>query len=462
MAIANADLTIRELHAAVGRSAVLTDHQTLAARSNDRSAAASQGRAIALVRPRDTAGVSAVLRIAATHRCPVVPQGRLSGLAGGANAVEGAILLDMTGMNAILRVDPVEMVAVVQPGVITADLAARAARAGLFYAPDPASATECTIGGNVATNAGGMRCVKYGVTRDSVRSLEIVLAGGEVVRTRPPTVKAVGGLDLTGLMVGSEGTLAVITEITVDLLPAPGPTLGVSASFSSVDDALDTANAIVAGPHRPSALEFCDAGVIAALRAKVPESGLPADAMAWLLVLTDSAAGAGEDVRWYTQTARAHRAVRVDSATDAGAVERLMVARRALNVAMRAVRGGSLNEDVAIPRSRLGELLRRLDALSARRGVPIATAGHVGDGNLHPVILFDPHDPGQVAAAQQAHIDVLAMAQELGGTATGEHGIGLEKLGAVDAELGPRLRSIQRGIKAVLDPQGLLNPGKKL
>lgn len=418
---------------------------------------------MALVRPLTTEQVSVVMRAAHAHRVPVVPQGALTGLAGGANAVQGAILLDLTAMNRIVRIDPVDLVAVAQPGVITADLAAAVAEQGLFYAPDPASAAESTIGGNVATNAGGMRCVKYGVTRDAVRSLEVVLANGDVVRTSPPTVKSVGGLDLTSLLVGSEGTLGVITQVTVGLLPAPGLVRGITASFGSNQAAFDAANEIMVGAHRPSTLEFMDEMVVGAVIAYDPDAGLPADAKAWLLVLTDARdREAGEDIASYVEVVRRHGASRVDVADEPDRVDGLLRARRALNPAMHELRGDGLNEDVAVPRGRLAELLARLSELSAEVGLPIGTAGHVGDGNLHPVVCFDPRDPGQVRTAHRTHQAILSLANELGGTISGEHGIGLEKLGAVDAELGPRVRNLQRGIKGILDPTGILNPGKKL
>jgi len=455
-------VVLTQLRESLGEQAVVVDPDVLAARSHDRSGAPAAGTPLAVVRPTSTEQVSLVMRTAHARGVPVVPQGALTGLAGGADAVEGAILLDLTAMNRIVRIDPIDLVAVAQPGVITADLATTVAEHGLFYAPDPASASESTLGGNVATNAGGMRCVKYGVTRDAVRSLEVVLADGDVVRTSPPTVKAVGGLDLTSLLVGSEGTLGVITEITVGLLPAPGPVRGITASFGSNQAALDAANEIMVGPHRPSTLEFMDGAVIAAIIAYDSSVGLPDDAKAWLLVLTDSLTGAAEDVAAYAEVARHHGAVRIDVADDPERVDDLLRARRLLNVAMHDLRGDGLNEDVAVPRGKLAELLVRLAELSERVGLPIGTAGHVGDGNLHPVVCFDPNDPGETRIAHQTHEAILRLANELGGTVTGEHGIGLEKLSAVDAELGPRLRGLQRGIKDVLDPAGILNPGKKL
>lgn len=454
---------LADLRSALPADALVTDAAVLTGRGQDGSATPPTGAAVALVLPSSTVEVSAVLRAAHAHGVPVVPQGALSGLAGGANAVPGAILLSTARMTAILRIDPVDQVAVVQPGVVTKDLVDAVAARGLFYPPDPASYAQSTVGGNIATNAGGMRCVKYGVTRDFVRSLEVVLADGTVLRTSPPTVKAVAGLDLTGLVVGSEGTLAVVTEATLGLLPAPGPDRGVSATFGSVADALEAANAIVASPHRPSTLELLDDVVLAALAAYDPDAGLPVGARAMLLVITDEPGERGaQDVAAYAAVATAHGALAVEQAHDPARLHELMRARRAFNQAMRAVRGGSVNEDVAVPRTQLPALLDRLADISAQCGLPIGTGGHVGDGNLHPVIAFDPGDPAQVAAAAEAHTRVLGLAVELGGTMTGEHGIGTEKRGALAGELGARVLELQHGIKAVLDPTGILNPGKKL
>lgn len=438
------------------------DAEALVARSVDASFIPAAGRPLCLIVPASTEEVSAVLRIADSRGIPVVPQGGLTGLAGGASAVEGAVLLDLCRMDKVLRVDPVDQIAVVQPGAITSDLNVAVAAHGLFYPPDPASWDTCTIGGNVATNAGGMRCVKYGVTRDFVRTLEVVLADGTVIRTRPSTVKAVAGLDMTSLFVGSEGTLGVITEVTVALLPAPGPTRGVSAGFHTVADALAAANDIMAGPHRPSTLELLDAVVVEAVCRLHPEAGLPAGAGAWLLVLTDARVGGEDDVAEYARVCRAHDALSLDAADDPEHVAGLLAARRLLNPAMREYRGASLNDDVCVPRSRLGEVLAKLAELSAEIGLPIGTGGHVGDGNLHPVIAYDPADAAQLAVARAAHERIMALAVACGGTVSGEHGIGTEKLAALDLELTPRVRELQHALKGVLDPNGILNPGKKL
>jgi len=453
---------LEALRAELPATSFVDDAEALAARSVDASFIPPAGRPLCLIAPASTEEVSLVLRIANSRGIPVVPQGGLTGLAGGASAVEGAVLLDLSRMDTVLRVDPVDQVAVVQPGVITSDLNTAVAAHGLFYPPDPASWDTCTIGGNVATNAGGMRCVKYGVTRDFVRTLQVVLADGTVIRTRPITVKAVAGLDMTSLFVGSEGTLGVITEVTVALLPAPGPTRGVSAGFHTVADALAAANDIMAGPHRPSTLELLDAVVVEAVCNLDPEAGLPAGAGAWLLVLTDARVGGEDDVAEYARVCRAHDALSLDAADEPEHVAGLLAARRLLNPAMREYRGASLNDDVCVPRSRLGEVLAKLAELSQEIGLPIGTGGHVGDGNLHPVIAYDPADAAQLAVARDAHERIMALAVACGGTVSGEHGIGTEKLAALHLELTPRVRELQHALKGVLDPNGILNPGKKL
>lgn len=456
-----AAVALDELRGALPPGAVVTDDAAIAARSVDASFIPPDGAAVAVVAPTSTEEVAEVLRTAHRHGIPVVPQGGLTGLAGGASAVEGGILLDLTRMNRVLRVDASDLVAVAQAGVITEHLADAVAEHGLFYPPDPASWSTSTIGGNVATNAGGMRCVKYGVTRDWVRTLEVVLADGTVVHTRPATVKAVAGLDLTSLFVGSEGTLGVVTEVTVALRHAPGPSRGVSAGFPTVAAALSAANAIMAA-RRPSTLELLDTVVLDAVHRLDPGAGLPVGAGAWLLALTDEPVGAAEDLAAFAETCRVHGASSVTVADDEAEVARLLAARRLLNPAMREYRGASLNEDVCVPRSQLPAVLAAIEDLSREIGLPIGTGGHVGDGNLHPVVAYDPDDEAQVAAARGAHERIMALAVAHGGTVSGEHGIGTEKLAALHLELTGHVRALQRSLKSVLDPAGILNPGKKL
>jgi glycolate oxidase len=428
----------------------------------DQSDGTPAGEPIVVVFPASTEEVAAIVAVAAAHLIPVVPQGARTGLAGGANASAGAIVVNLTRLNKILAVDTADQTATVQAGVRTYALARAAATAGLFYPPDPGSWKGSTVGGNVATNAGGMLCVKYGVTGNFVRQLTVVLADGSIVRTGQRTIKGVAGYDLTALLVGSEGTLGIITEITVGLLPAPAPASGVSATFATTEAALAASAVIVASNRRPSVLEFLDGRCITAINAFDPESTLPGGAAALLLVQSDQAGQAEQDVAEYAAVLRAHGATEVIVAHDPAHLDRLMSARRLLQPALAADRGSSLNEDVTVPRSRLHDLLVGLQEISSEFSIPISTGGHIGDGNLHPVIGFDPAVPAEVDAAHAAFARVIQLAVRLGGSASGEHGIGLLKQAHLDDELGPVVRELQRRVKAAFDPLALLNPGKKL
>lgn len=452
---------VAELRSALPDEVVVTDAPTIELHSSDMSGIPA-GRAVALVRPRSTQDVSTTLAIAHRTGTPVVPQGARSGLAGSATAIEGSILLDLSGMDRIVRIDERDRAAIVQPGVIVADLQAAVESVGLFYAPDPASADRATIGGTIATNAGGMRCIKYGVTRDSVRSLEVVLADGTITRTRSSTVKGVTGLDLTSLIVGSEGTLAVVTEATLSLLPAPGEARGVTATFGTIAEAFAAADDIASGSRIPSTLEFLDGIALQGVRQVQPELAIPRDATAWLVAVTDARSGAAEDLEAFEAAFRAHRALTITRAETREELAVQLTARRALSPALGVIRGGATHGDLAVPRSRLRELAALADELSAETGLPISLSGHIGDGNLHPTVIFDPEDPAQVEASHTTSARLHELAQAVGGTISGEHGIGVVKLGSVDGEIPARLREIQRGIKAVFDPKGILNPGRKL
>ncbi|MGO1315893.1 MAG: FAD-binding oxidoreductase [Cellulomonadaceae bacterium] len=449
------------LVAIVGAEHVLTGADELALRARDRSAVVPAAPALAVVRPASTAEVSAVLGAADEAGVPVVPQGALSGLAGAASALPGAVLLDLTRMDRVLALDEQDRTVTVQPGLLVSDLARTVAGRGLFYPPDPASAAQATIGGTIATNAGGMRCIKYGLTRDYVRSLEVVLANGTVVRTRAVPRKSVASLDLTGLVVGSEGTLAVVTEATLALLPTPGPERGVSATFASLDDAFAAAREVAGSSRLPATLELLDEVVLSAVTAYDPEAGIPAGAKAWLLAVTDAHEDALGDLAVYEEAFRRNGALRVDRADETGTLDALLRARRAFNPAMARLRGASINEDVSVPTSRLADVAAAIGEVARELGVEIGIGGHVGDGNLHPVIAYDPADPSQVAAAWRAHHRILELAPRFGGTITGEHGVGVEKLADLGVEVEPALREAERAIKRALDPRGTLNPGRK-
>jgi len=452
---------LTELSAVLSSAQIVTGPRTESNR-RDQSEGTLSGEPLAVVFPASTEEVAAVVTIAAAHRIPIVPQGARTGLAGGANAIEGAIVLSTTKLKKILVVDAANQTATVQAGVRTIALARAAEAVDLFYPPDPGSWRASTIGGNVATNAGGMLCVKYGVTGNFVRQLTVVLADGSIVHTGQRTIKGVAGYNLTALLVGSEGTLGIITEITVGLLPKPGSPSGVAATFANVEDALAAANAIVAGDRRPSVLEFLDGACIAAINAFDPASTLPSGAGALLLVQSDQIGQAHDDVEVYAGMLRAGGAVEVTIAHDAESLDRLMSARRLLHPAVQAVRGGCLNEDITVPRSQLPALLAGLAEISLELDVPISTGGHIGDGNLHPVIGYDPEVPAEIEKAHAAFARVIDLAISLDGSASGEHGIGVLKRAHLDDELGPVLRDLQLRVKAAFDPNSILNPGKKL
>ncbi|MBN9606868.1 MAG: FAD-binding protein [Actinomycetales bacterium] len=462
---------LAELAAALGE-ALVRDPAALDLARADKSGHRASAAPLALVEARSIDDVSATLRIANAHGIPVVPRGGGSGLAGGAIAGEGELVLSLRGMDRILEIDPVEQLAVVEAGVVNADLDAAARAQGLFFAPDPASRALATVGGNVATNAGGLACVAYGVTREAVLGLTVVLADGTVLETGRRTAKGVTGLDLTALMVGSEGTLGVVVRATVRLRRVPeGDPATVRAAFDGVGAAARAATAILAAGVAPAALELLDAGSLEAiveLLGPVDAAGLEG-AGALLLVRTD-----GPDAAVRAEFAArvcADAGASVEVAADPAEGERLFAARRAFHPALEA-RGTVLIEDVAVPRSRLPEMFAALERIARETGIPIPTVAHAGDGNLHPNFVLPAPEPGagdaggdaaEVPAEVWAAADaVFRAALELGGTLTGEHGVGTLKRRWLADELGDDAVALQRRIKAAFDPNGILNPGKAI
>src|SRR3954470_14465968 len=454
------DTVLRDLSYVLPTDAVIVDRDITQAYRFDQARFCPAGTPLAVVRPTTTEQVSAILRVAQAHRVPVVPQGARNGLAGGANAVDGGLVLSLTRMDRILDLDPVEQLAVVQPGVVNVRLQEAAAEQGLFYPPDPSSFRECTLGGNLATGAGGLRCVKYGVTRDAVRALEVVLAGGEVLRTGSPTAKGVAGYDLTRLMVGSEGTLGVITEATLALRPAPEPALTMAAVFDKAADAMTAVARIMASGMRPSMMEFLDNASIRAVQA-YRDMGLPLDAEALLITQSDRGPLAAADVAAMGLICEEQGAAEVAVAEDAAESAMLTQARRLVNPAVEEL-GATLVDDVAVPRARLVELLAGMERIAAETGTVVVCPGHIGDGNMHPTVVFDRGDAAAAERAQLAFDAIMRLALELGGTITGEHGVGLLKKTWLREELGERSYALQQSIKAVFDPLGILNPGKVL
>ena len=419
------------------------------------------GLPLAVALPTETSQVAELMRLASAHRIPVVPRGAGTGLSGGAAGIEGALTIVFTKMDRILEIDHANLVAVVQPGIINATFKAAVAAEGLFYAPDPASYESCSIGGNLGTNAGGLCCVKYGQTRESVLGLEVVLVDGTVIRTGGRNVKDVAGYALTHLFVGSQGTLGLITEATLRLRPAPSPRATLLAFFPSLETAGRAVSAITAAGIAPVTLELMDKLTIEAVD-DWHHLGLDRDAAAMLLVETDlPAAAAAVDMERATVACTGAGASSVIQATDPQEADWLRQARR---LALRALeRLGTVRmEDVGVPRGRVPELLVAIDRVGREHGIRIATFGHAGDGNLHPNLIFERDDPHAEALTEAARIDLYRAAIELGGTITAEHGVGSSRRASLVEQVGPDVLRVMQSIKTALDPLGLLNPGKVL
>ena len=443
------------------RVKVLTDPTDRASYRLDETAYLEAGLPGAVAFPASTADVSGLLRLASRHRVAVVPRGAGTGLSGGAAGIEGALTIVMTRLDQVLEIDAGNLCVVTQPGVINADLKAAVAAEGLFYAPDPASYESCSIGGNLGTNAGGLCCVKYGQTRDSVLGLEVVMADGTVIRTGGRNVKDVAGYSLTHLFVGSQGTLGIITEATLRLRPAPGPRSTLLVFFDSLDAAGDAVARMTADGLVPVTLELMDRETIRAVE-DWHHLGLDVDAEAMLMVESDAPganASAELDVAEAACLAAGGRsAVR---AADAQEADWLRQARR---LALRALeRQGTVRmEDVGVPRARVPELLRAIERITRVHGVRCATFGHAGDGNLHPNLIFDRDDPAAAALTHQVRDEIFRAALDLGGTVTAEHGIGAARREWLPIQQGAGAVAAMQSIKDALDPLGILNPGRVL
>lgn len=452
---------IGELEQALGSAKVLTSSEDRIAYSYDGTFA--QHLPDVIVLPETTEDVAATVRVAAEHRVPVVVRGMASGLAAASVPLGGDIVLSLTRMDRILEIDEENRTARVQAGIVTANFQAEVERRGLFYPPDPSSNRQSTIGGNIACSAGGPRCLKYGVTGDYVMGLSVVLADGRVLETGGKAIKNVVGYDLTSLFVGSEGTLGVITEALLRLIAKPQFIHTAHAEFPSLDDASRAVNAILSAGVVPAALELMDETAIACIE-EAMGLGLPLDVEAVLIVETDGFDG--ESVRREIETAarvcQESGARRVSVARDGEERESLWKARRSVSPSLARKAPNKLGEDITVPRSAIPEAIRRIKALGAEHGLPIVVFGHAGDGNLHPNILFDRGDAGQWAKVEQVASEIFGMALELGGTLSGEHGVGTLKLPYVEQALGSVSVEVQWCIKQALDPLNILNPGKVL
>lgn len=450
------------LAAALPEGRVITDPDIVEGYRRDQTFTAVPGQPRCVVAARSTGEVAATLRWASQRGVPVVPRGGGTSLAGGATAVDGCVVLSLARMTAILEMDPADEMAVAEAGVLNADLDRAAAAHGLMYPPDPSSYEISTIGGNLATNAGGLRCVKYGVTRDATLGLEVVLADGRILRTGRRTIKGVAGYDLTSLFVGSEGTLGVITSATLRLRARPSaPPATLAASFASFGAAARAVTAILRARLQPSLLELLDRVTLRAIDDwKHLGFGEPVQA---LLIAQDDSDDATRRAGIMRDKCVQHGALLADVSASETESRQLLDIRRLAYPAVERL-GATLVEDVCVPRSRLPDMVECIERAAERHGVMIATVAHAGDGNLHPVFVFDrgPAEADVPASVWAAADEVFRAALDLGGTLTGEHGVGLIKRRWLALELGEESMAVHRAIKDALDPTGILNPGKML
>lgn len=449
---------IARLRAGLPGEAILTDPDVTGAYATDMASFCASGTPAAVVLPRTVEEVQHVLRTATELRVPVVPQGARTGLSGAANASDGCIVLSLVKMDRILEINPVDRIAVVEPGVINAALSRAAGAHGLCYPPDPSSWEQCSLGGNIATASGGLCCVKYGVTAEYVLGLDVVLADGRLLTTGRRTAKGVAGYDLTRLFVGSEGSLGVVVRAVLALRPAPPEQLVLAAEFPSTAAACAAVCEIMARGHAPSLLELMDRTSIRAVN-DMARMGLPDSTEALLLAAFDTPEPAA-DLAAVGALCTAAGATEVVPAETAAESDLLLQARRLTLTALERVKSATMIDDVCVPRSRLAEMIDGTAAIAEEYGLTIGVCAHAGDGNTHPTVCFDAADPDESRRARASFDDIMALGLRLGGTITGEHGVGVLKKEWLARELGPVGMELQRGIKDVFDPLGILNPGK--
>lgn len=449
----------RALQAALPPDRLHTTPEDLAVYSYDGTW--SLGKPDAVVSPLSTEEVVAAVKVAAQLGIPIIPRGGGTGLAGGTVATQGGLVINLTRMNSVLEIDAANMTVTVQPGVVTANLQAEVEKHGLFYPPDPQSLRQCTIGGNIATAAGGPRCLKYGTTRDYVLGLQVVLADGRVIRTGGKMIKVQTGYNLTQLFTGSEGTLGIVTEATLRLIPKPPYRGTVMAIFSRLDDAAETVNRILLAGILPLALEMMDNACIRSVMAYKP-FGLPLDAETILLIDQDGTDNrvVSEELARIAALCKQGGAVEVREAATQAESDALWAARRAVSPAVSRLKPNKLGEDISVPRAQIPAMVRRVEEIALRHRLAIPLFGHIGDGNLHPNILCDLRDPEEMARVQVAGREILEAAVSLGGALSGEHGIGTLKREFLSEYLEPVSIEMQQRIKWALDPDNRLNPGK--
>lgn len=452
------DTTRARLREIVGDSHYQDSLEDLICHSYD--AALEESAPEAVVYPGSAEEIAAILRLANEEGFAVTPRGAGTGLSGGSVPMRGGVAMVVTRLNAIEEINTDDLYAVVGPGTITADLAAAAAKHNLLYPPDPASLAVSTMAGNVAENSGGLRGLKYGVTKHYILALDVITPTGEFLHTGSVTVKCVTGYDLTQLMVGSEGTLGVITKIWCKLVPMPEHKESMLAIFGNMDDAARSVAAIIRAGVIPATLEFLDRVTINAVE-DFKGIGLPRDAEAILVIETDGQRQAAiAEAEKVIAVCRENNATTVRKAADEVEREQLWQARRSALSALARVRPTTILEDATVPRSRVPEMVRGVREIAERHRIPIGNFGHAGDGNLHPTLLTDVRDKEEFARAEKAIDDTFELALSLGGTLSGEHGVGSAKAQYLNNEIGPVGLEVMRSIKRAFDPKGILNPGK--
>jgi glycolate oxidase len=413
-----------------------------------------------VVFPGNTQEISQIMKLANSEGIPVFPRGAGSGFTGGSLPVTGGIVLATSRLDRILRIDTENLVAEVQPGVVTEQFQLAVEKLGLFYPPDPASLKFSTLGGNVAECAGGPRCVKYGVTKDYVLGLEIVTPQGDVIKTGGETMKGVVGYDLTKLMCGSEGTLGIITRITFKLLPLPEAKKTMLVIFDSIDGAAKGVSAIIGGKIIPTTLEFMDAATLDCVR-KATGLQLPEAAKAVLIIEVDGDRDLIErQAQKILEIVAPLGILETRVAQNAAESEDIWKVRRSVSASLRKVNPDKFNEDICVPRSLVPQMIREVEKISSKHAIPIVNFGHAGDGNIHVNIMIDRQIPGQLEKAETAIEEVFAAALKLGGTMSGEHGVGNTKAPYIPMELDPAAVAYMKAIKKALDPNNVLNPGK--
>lgn len=416
----------------------------------------------AVIFPLSSDEVCIIVRLCHQHQIPLTCRGRGTGTTGATVPTQGGIVLSFERMTRIIRLDPANRLMIVEPGVTNQQVQDAAAAAGFFWPPDPTSAAFCTVGGNLAYNSAGPRAVKYGTTRDNVLGLEAVTGSGELIRTGTQTTKGVVGYDLTRLLIGSEGTLAVITSATLKLTPLPETKRTLQALYRDINSAARAVSAIMAQPVTPCALEFIDAKAIEMIRSYA-NAPLPEHAGALLMIEVDGPlAGLDEAVKAVSLAATNDGLIELTVADTQARVEALWKTRKALSPALRTIAPKKINEDVVVPVSRMAEFINGLSALSSTHGITIVNFGHAGNGNIHVNLLVNPDDTDEMTRAEHCLDQVFALVLALNGTISGEHGVGLEKKPFVAREISEPTLAIMRQIKQVFDPAGILNPGKKI